>query len=104
MKNNYTRYIVSDSLGKPLYWYIHDAPKSETPEEKGSGRQMLSRYLKDACGVLKSEIDILADSSCQFTEANEKQLTLMLQSIISARKMWQEEEANESADSKPLCK
>ena len=97
------RYIVSDSLGKPLYWYINDAPKENMSQPEINGQKLLTKYLKDACTVLKSEIDILADSSCNFTEANEKQLLYMLKSIISARKIWQEEEMRIGSDEKSVC-
>ena len=96
-------HIVSDAEGEPLYWYVHDTPREEIPSSERSGQLLLSKYLKDACTVLKSEIDILADASCEFTEANEKQLIFMLKSIITARKIWQEEESRMDGPKPPIC-
>ena len=103
IKTRPSAYVVSDAQGEPLYWYVHDMPQEDVSPSERSGQLLLSKYLKDACTVLKSEIDILADASCVFSESNEKQLIFMLKSIITARKIWQEEESRMDGPKPPIC-
>ncbi len=79
-------YVVSDSTGIPQYWYVHDKsfPKKD--------QRFLEQYLKDGAEILQREVGVLADTHKPFQEEEERRMRAMLDILLYARSVWNEED------------
>jgi len=76
-------YVISSPV-----WFLHDEPPIDN-----SGSKILKTYLQDAYSVFEKESAILSDINLIFTSDKEKLLRTMFESLLYARKLYQEEHA-----------
>ncbi len=91
IKQQVRSFMVSDSVGTPLYWYVSEG---ESVVRDREGQAMLKQYLEDAELVFKGEVSKLLDTKRPFTAADEERLRMMLSLLTDARKTWEEEEVS----------
>jgi hypothetical protein len=73
------------TLSQPIYWYLYDQPKAH------NSQKILERYITDAQGIFSRNISSLSDFQKPFTFEDEKHLCVMLELLLDARKIWEEE-------------
>lgn len=80
--------ISSYDVGNPSYWVIHDKDNLQWDQ---FGKGQLTSYIKYAHSVLLGRISRMTDLEKHFSQDDEKQLMFMVESLIHAKKILQEE-------------
>ncbi len=81
-------YVVSDSSGNSLYWFVYERPEAV----KASGQKILEEYLAEAETIFKNKLQSLLKTDRTFTDGDQERLEQMLKLIIETRQTWQEEQ------------
>ena len=75
------------TLSQPIYWCLYDRPKTH------NSQKILERYIADAQGIFSRNVSCISDFKRPFTFDDEKHLCVMLELLLDARKIWEEEES-----------
>lgn len=82
-------YCIVSSSAASLHWLLNDAPKAKAKAKET--QKILEAYITDACAVFLKKTKALSDFKKNFTRADEKHLSSMLELLIEARRVWEDE-------------